>query len=336
MTGAQHLLHLDIQDRRRPSIAMLTAASPAPQDLDTSKAWRASFWNFVCVDYMVSYAAGQKTRLDTSDLKLWGAAGLTLLDTEGRIVPELLKHQRGCPRRKMTEDMACKTLLWLLLDALNYVASDKETAIPMQHMPQSPHGAEGPAPQTIWWARMKQLIEVWWDSKPESFQPCLRSSKPRLYRAERAIGASDNITVTSRNSPALETTFHELFYSTSMGATALLLYHFTNILLLLHRPASHEHFKSQGSAQRLKAYRQFSSQIEHHAQEICAIALGKPQEAVQAQLLQPLFLAGLCLETVEQQATLADLLMGVQKSTGCSTESRLMQLKEEWGWKQVV
>ncbi|KAH6983967.1 hypothetical protein EDB80DRAFT_591633 [Ilyonectria destructans] len=323
MSGAQHLLGLDFE--HNPTSSLRIPAPTMQSDLDTTKAWRASFWNFACVDYVVSYAAKSKTQLDIADKRLWQAAGLPMNTASDGCVPEsLVQSGDELSLCKMTETIACRSLIWIVLKTLNYVS----VFVAEQN--------------TDWltsaglscWDHIHQHLDIWYQSLPEGFQPCLTSSLQRYHtHAERS--SSSRSRTPQRELSAIKVPFPEIFYSNATGAATLLLYHFTRILLLLHKPPTHESFNPRNGIQRLSAYRQVSNQINRHAYEICSIALGRPQPAVQIQLFEPLNLAGRCLEENEQQVVVADLLVGLQITTGCSTEWRLTQLKKEWGWENV-
>lgn len=323
ISGAQHLLGLDFE--HNPASSLQTPTFAMQNGLDNTEAWRASFWNFACVDYVVSYASKSKTNLDISDRRLWQAAGLPMTSVSDDCVPESLAQTGGASSLcKMTETIACRSLIWIVLKTLNHVS----ILVAEQNMDFST-----PA-HPCSWDHIHQHLDIWYQSLPEGFQPCLTTSPPR-YRTHARRGSGSRSRTPQGDLSTIMVPFPEVFYSNATSAATLLLYHFTRILLLLYKPLTHETFNPRNEIQRLSAYREVSNQINQHARGICSIALGRPQPAVQIQLFEPLNLAGRCLEEREQQFVVADLLAGLQITTGCSTEWRLIQLKEEWGWENM-
>ena len=114
-----------------------------------------------------------------------------------------------------------------------------------------------------------------------------------------------------------------------MCAAALQLYHFAWILLLLNKPAAaHNDQRSVSSV--LRSYREVLEKAACHSREICGIALARPKGAVRVQMQQPLYLAGLCLDTPGDRKVVLDLLRDIEADTGCPTEFRVHQLLNEW------
>lgn len=331
MTGAHDLLQIDILHQ---------TCHPAPERgiIDTTEAWRASFWNFACVDYVVSFTEQTPTQLDTANPRIWKAAGLPIREVDGVYVPDALCSSDGDGSlEQMTETVACRTLIWIVLETLNFIAADKDRL-------QRRTGA-----RLKYWHHMRQLLEDWYTAFPDTFEPYMKVSQPQScpwidehvnYPDSTVPTASASIVSRSRSEIAPTTTqipFFEQFYSSPMSSTTILLYHFAQILLLLHQPLNNPDSHSRFITTQLAAYRQAATQIDVHAREICAIALGRPDPAVvRMHMLQPLYLAGLCLDGHEQRVVLAGLLAGIQRDTGCETEWRVMQLREEWGWEDAA
>ena len=83
---------------------------------------------------------------------------------------------------------------------------------------------------------------------------------------------------------------------------------------------------------RLRNYRQVSEEVDHHVREICGIALSKPPFAVRVQMVQALYLAGLCLEGNDEPQIIVSLLREIEVDLGWQAEYRVKDLKKEWGW----
>lgn len=319
MSGAQYLLDFDIKQLNDP------AANPKPLAGASSigtKAWQASFWNFACVDYVVSYTEQTFPRLDTDDLDVWNAAGLPLRQIGSEHLPASLCNDDTI---QMSETVACRTLIWIVLKALSIIAAEKHEAT----VPLTTSSKSGPRR----WDSVQQHLEDWAAIVPDTFDPCMRTAQPVSgYQAENSCGSTPNTNKSESLRPDT-TGWPELYFSNPMCATAVGLYHFVQILLLLHRPLERGSLEphSQFVNKRLNAYRQLSEQIEAHSREISAISRGRPGPAVRMHLVEPLHLAGLCTEQPEERLRVADLLLDTQKETGFSTEWSVAHLRAEWG-----
>ena len=106
-------------------------------------------------------------------------------------------------------------------------------------------------------------------------------------------------------------------------------YHMARILLLVNKPQESTAIRSTVTA-RLRSYRIIQEEVRYHSQEICAISLSSPPDAVRIQSLQPLFVAGQCLSEAVDRQTVRDLLKGIQNDLGWATEYRIRKLDEEW------
>ncbi|MBE3047548.1 hypothetical protein IMZ48_34555, partial [Candidatus Bathyarchaeota archaeon] len=286
----------------------------------TTKAWRASFWNLASFDYINSYARRDKPRLEFNDVRLWEASGLPMTRIDEQHIPRSLIRNHDFKER-MSEKMACRTLIWVVLKTLYFVfLNDQDSAGCVGNGVYHGHT------ESFHWHQIDQHLNDWYGALPNTFETCLRISNP----SQRSIDPMPQPPSPFATAPTATIPFPQLFYTSSMGATALLLYHFTRILVLLNKPPDDP--RRQTGVGRLQWHRRFSQQINHHAEEICGIAIGRPQPGVQIHLVQPLYLAGLCLDSDERKVVLADLLVGVQRRTGYSTEWRVIKLKEEWGW----
>jgi hypothetical protein len=101
-------------------------------------------------------------------------------------------------------------------------------------------------------------------------------------------------------------------------------YHFVCILLLLHKPVDQSSLVDQ-----LRSYRGLAKDIESHCLEICGIAAGRPSPAARVHIVQPLFLAGQCLEGPRERKAVAQLLRDIETDTGWPTEDLVKKLQQE-------
>lgn len=323
MAGAQRLLRLVL--RQRPASAPIDVYDARPSSgIGITKAWRASLWNLASFDYINSYARKVKPRLEFDDVHLWQAAGLPMVQVGGQHVPSSLIRIDGSSER-MTEVTACRTLVWVVLKALYYISDDQDSASAGFGDDVSYNHAAGPAH----WHQLDQHLKDWYAVLPTNFETCVRIAQIHRHPIDSArLSPASSFTT----APTARIPFPQLFYTSSMGATALLLYHFTRILILLNKPPDDYPGRHHTGIGRLQSHRQFSRLIDHHAEEICGIAIGRPQPDVQMHLVQPLYLAGLCLDSDERKIVLADLLIGLQRRSGYPTKWRVINLKEEWRW----
>lgn len=331
MKGAQYLLTLnpDVEARTCNMFnAMDTGSCPRIASvLAPTKAWQATFWNFAWVDYVVAYTRNSAPHLDTEDEAMWRAAGLPLCDYgDGRRMPEALRGAMVSPPRLMTEATACWALLWIVLQTLDHVASTEQADRGARARARAGglHQQQQHETGAAQWYGIRQHLATWTRALPVTFEPCVRIQAHGLRRPW----------ATDAEATARPADIPELFYSNAMCATAALLYHLAQMLLMLHAPdeAGFAAAAQATAARRLHARRQASAQAEAHAREVCAIALGQSTLAVRMHMAHPLHLAGLSLQAKEHRQLLLSLLMGIQRDTGYSTRWTVDQLRQEWGW----
>ena len=275
---------------------------------------RAAFWNFALEDIASAYAHQSSTTLDSNDTELFRAAGLDLDDASSIADAPLTTDQalstRSAPQR---EDTVAYTLIWLTMRAINLVAAQQRMqATSTLNTPGSP--ATVPDSETdssvvvSEWQQLHDSIDHWYLNLPMTFHPYASVPQGAHHEDE-------------------STEFSRILYSMPVSATALQLYHFVKILLILNRPLAIQ----TNPAKRLRAYRQASEESMFHARHICGIALGSPPASVQRHMLQPLHLAGLCFEADSDRKVVLDLLRSIEASVGCSTNHIIARLASEWG-----
>ncbi|EHK24546.1 uncharacterized protein TRIVIDRAFT_219998 [Trichoderma virens Gv29-8] len=326
MSGAQYLLTFNLKQ-----IFDSTEFNPrggASSGLQTRRAWQASFWNIVCIDWVTSYTGETPPRIDIENLELWKAAGLPMCVVNGIHLPvSLCNDETSGHQMQMTETMACRSLIWVILKTLAFVAAEKgSNKISDSISPDAGKTDRSSLHKIQSWDDISQHLDNWCAALPDTFEPCARIAQ----RYNNIPTPSDNMPPRSE----FQSAFQELFYANAMCATAAVLYHFVQLLLLLHKPLNQKYSESHAEfvAKRLNAYRQLSAQIEGHANEICAISLGRPDDPVRLHMVQPLYIAGLCFEAHEQRTALAQLLATIQRETGYSTAERVANLQQQWGW----
>ncbi|KXS94643.1 hypothetical protein AC578_2244 [Pseudocercospora eumusae] len=252
----------------------------------------ASFWNFARADYQAAYLNRQTTLLDTDDMALWNSCGLEV-QQDGSLYNSP-EHIKDDPRHcRVLAELVAHTLLWIVLRVMNYLASDENSTARQSQ-----------------WEQLSRQLDHWYGNLPATFQPVAQIRHPASGRTSRSQ-------------------LTEAFFSIDVCAASMQLYHFARILLLLHRPINVERSAFRN---RLKAYREVSTEAIRHAHEIVGIALGRPQPAIRVEMLLPLSTAGACLEENDERKVVLELLRAIEKDTGCATGLRCQELIQEWGW----
>ena len=157
-------------------------------------------------------------------------------------------------------------------------------------------------------------LDSWINAIPATFSPCTRIDNPQNSYMGTQL-------------PTMP--FPEVYFSIPACAASVQFYHFARILLLLDELQDNSQNQSSTSSC-LRHYREVSRKINSHCREICAIAVGRPPNSVRIHLPQPLFLAGQCLEDVEERKCVVELLREIERDIGWATEYRAKQLLAEW------
>ncbi|RFU75204.1 hypothetical protein TARUN_7038 [Trichoderma arundinaceum] len=123
----------------------------------------------------------------------------------------------------------------------------------------------------------------------------------------------------------LEPVFDEILFPTAVSAATLSYYHFACVLLLLAKPIDQSNPLIQ-----LKDYRERLMDIRDHCIKICGIAAARPGPAARIHSVQPLFLAGQCLEEPRERRAVIQLLQDVEADTGWPTTNHVRRLHQEW------
>ena len=236
----------------------------------------------------------QRTFLNTEDFEMWRSVGLRIQD-DFSLYDNPDKIRNDPLHCRQIAETVSHTLLWLVLRVMNYLASESDEITTLR-LPM--------------WLQLTRQLDEWYANLPQTFQPCAQIK----YPLQRRSGTHQTSHLT------------EVFFSMNVCAAALQLYHFARILLLHNKPCqSHDAI--------VRPY-QTSTEATKHAHQIVGIALGRPHPAVRVEMLLPLYIAGLCLEADEERKVLLELLRAIEQDTGCSTESRCVELMDRWGWSQ--
>lgn len=269
---------------------------------------QACFWNFAYFDYLASYANRRRTRIDPGNLGIFRSAGLQI-DDHGKI--QLQNFDTA--RRSQVEEIFSRSLIFLLLKLMNFIAEFKEMQqATMQSSTPPDISLDAPAPQssrlTATWHRLSQEVDNWRNALPDSFKPYISLQDPREL---------------SSSTPSI---FPELVFSTASHAATIAHYNFARIVLLLNRP----HDAQSTPRDRLLGYREVTKEVDGCIRTIGGISMGNPPAAVQAYMLQPLFVVGQCDDRPEARRKIVELMRGIRTELGWEIEYRVKQLHAVW------
>ncbi|CAL8575735.1 hypothetical protein XPA_001640 [Xanthoria parietina] len=298
---------------------------PSPRT-KPSQARKAIFWNFARQDLFAAFMHECRTRLDTDDVSMWKDAGL-LLDEHDLVVPSNTADVDLPEEDFMREDMSGNALIWLVSKMMNLIcASSDPNSSPGNNNNNNPNPTSaGPNPNlqddllSQSWHHLIHQMQTWFNGLPETFMPSA------IIPVVRPDGASSNLT--------------EVWLSIPVCTATTLLWHFSQILLLVHRPPHiipphrprHRRRAATAIADRITAYRTLQSEILYHSRQILGLCLARPDAAVRIFALHPLFVAGQCLTEVGERRVVVELLRGVERDLGWATGYRVRQLREQWG-----
>jgi hypothetical protein len=211
----------------------------------------------------------------------------------------------------LSEDLICNTIVWLMAKLVNFMAAcdARSTAgmgISWAGVPQS----------TILdhWQNLRNPFHVWQGGLPTTFDASAQTAP------SRAAGTLFDVDC--------ECLFTEVRYSTAMCASAMQMYHMSQILLV-NKP----HGSTQGGSTlfaRLNSYQPVVAACQKHSREIVGISLACSDDAVRIHSVQPLFTAGQYLSDSRERCVVLDLLRGIESELGLSSNYRVEQLEKQW------
>jgi len=312
-----------------PENLLLDNSPPLQRDLSQGR--KAVFWNFARQDMLSAFINNTSTRLDTSDLGIWKAAGLRLTPS-GYICPSNPAHPEYLPENAMPDDAVCNALIWLIMKLVNFISAGDEVPEAM-----SPLGLGVKQRELLqYWETLDEQLRMWFEGLPDSFH------------ATAALPAN------SRGG------LQEQWFPRPMCASAMQSYHFSRIQLLLNKPhltTATQYFPAKGFglsgevriplgsslAARHASYASILLKSRTHAKDIVAIGLGRSDEGTRIHSVQPLWTAGLVLggsaehgedvdeETEGWRRAIINQLRGIERDMGWASEYRVRNLLELWG-----
>ncbi|KAL8945911.1 MAG: hypothetical protein Q9183_007984 [Haloplaca sp. 2 TL-2023] len=287
-----------------PGLDSFSEAAPRRKPSQTRQ---AVFWNFARQDLFSAFVNECQTRLDTEDVTLWRDAGLQL-DENDLIATRNTADAGHDLDQIMREDILGNALIWLLSKLMNLICVTTSNDFDVN--PFHPNLSPPTLPER--WKRLNREMEAWNHSIPETFMP-------------------SSIIPTHPHG----TNLTEVWHSIPVCAATVLSWHFGQILMLTHKPEAVSPGRTTVAA-KLKSYRSLQTEIEYHSRQILGLCLARPEAAVRIHALQPLYLAGQCLNDDGERRVVLDLLRGIEEDLGWATDYRLQQLLQEWGWNDSL
>ena len=228
--------------------------------------------------------------------------------------------------------MSANALVWLSSKICNFIAmGEGYEPIPpgdrsrTAHVHLTPNYT--PQPQSALlhiWQRLDKELTAWFSGLPLSFKSPFRT-RPQgsmFEEHERESARTDK-----------KRTFEQVWFPQSWVAATMAHYHMARILLLLNKP--HESTARRSTlGTRFESMTAISEETVRHCYQIIGISLTTPDSAAFIHLTQPLFVAGHCLTNTRERLIVIDHLRAIQRNLGWSTDDRLQQLYEQWGWRQ--
>lgn len=250
-----------------------------------------------------------QTRRDAMELSNWCETGL-LLDCQGLVS----LRDSTVEHLPLREDAISNLLISILAKIVNYLAVGDSVDNVFPQDPSSPTSLLGFNQMTLLgnWQQLERELDEWSQELPDTFTPCARLPA-------------------NRNPDAV---FPEIWFSIPMCASTMQSYHMARILLLVNRPQEST-AKRATIYSRLHSYRYIDAEVRYHSQEICGIALSRPEPSSRIHMVQPLFVAGQCLDDIRERQVILELLRDVEKELGWATEYYVQQLLLQWSWTNI-
>lgn len=213
--------------------------------------------------------------------------------------------------------MKSNELTWLLGKISNHLTAG-DSIIPEDYtLPPNQRPYIGVTQELLHnrWEMLMSELDEWYDSLPATFIESARTK------------AQDNSDV--RQKLALET-FEQIWFDLPLCAATIQSYHQARILLLVNQPQHSTAVRSTVSA-RLRAYRHALKEALFHAREICGLNLANPTDSVRINSVQALFVAGQVFQGKREQDAVLEILAGIEKDLGWTTQYHVAKLIDEWG-----
>ncbi|OQD87465.1 hypothetical protein PENANT_c005G00356 [Penicillium antarcticum] len=275
------------------------------------------FWSLARQDLLCAFISETSTRLDLKDMRLWQNAGL-ITNEHGTLLPSTAISPLDVQNYSgIEEDMKANELTWLLGKIANHLIMGDTVTLEDFVLPREQRAYLGLNQQHLLdrWNLLMSELEQWYDCLPLTFTEAART---------RAEGSTD-----PRHKLSLEA-FEQIWFNLPLCAATIQSYHQARILLLVNQPQQSTAIQSTVSS-RLRAYRSALKQALFHAREICGINLANPTDPVRINSVQALFVAGQVFQGRREQDAVLEILAGIERDLGWTTQFHAAKLVDEWG-----
>ncbi|KAJ5329337.1 hypothetical protein N7452_009727 [Penicillium brevicompactum] len=280
------------------------------------------FWSLARQDLLCAFISETYTRLDLKDVRLWQNVGL-VTDEYGNLFPTPAASPFETQNSLgIEEDMKSNELTWLLGKIANHLTAG-DSIIPEDFiLPREERPDIGVTQELLYdrWEILMSELDKWYDCLPSTFTEAART---------RGQGNSHPV-----YNLAFET-FEQIWFDLPLCAATVQSYHQARILLLVNQPQLSTAIRSTVSA-RLRAYRHALKEALYHAREICGINLANPADPVRINSVQALFVAGQVFQGRREQDAVLEILTGIERDLGWTTQYHVAKLVDEWGRRDEI
>ncbi|CAG8225058.1 unnamed protein product [Penicillium salamii] len=280
------------------------------------------FWSLARQDLLCAFISETFTRLDLKDVRLWQNVGL-VTDEHGNLFPSPAASPFDTQNSLgIEEDMKSNELTWLLGKIANHLTAG-DSIVPEDFiLPREQRPYIGFTQELLndRWEILMSELDKWYDCLPSTFTEAARTM---------GQGSSD-----PGHKLALET-FEQIWFDLPLCAATVQSYHQARILLLVNQPQQSTAIRSTVSA-RLRAYRYALKEALYHAREICGINLANPTGPFRINSVQALFVAGQVFQGQREQDAVLEILAGIERDLGWTTQYHVAKLIDEWGKRDEI
>jgi hypothetical protein len=213
--------------------------------------------------------------------------------------------------------MFSNALVWIIMKILNFITSGDGLNPGDFESPPGHRARIGATQEDLLetWKILEVELQAWYCALPPNFTECVR----------RTLALSDLTLGLDGHTEAIDA----ILYTTPMCAVTVQTYHMARILLLMNKPQESTAIRSTVTA-RIKSYREISASALEHARAICGISVGGLPDAARTHTVQPLFVAGQCLDRPGERQLVIGLLWDIERDLGWATNYRVQDLFEQW------
>lgn len=123
----------------------------------------------------------------------------------------------------------------------------------------------------------------------------------------------------------------ETWFGSESGAISLGFYHMHKILLRVHQPQEPLSTEKQSSTDLLGTLNVLQKDLHYHAIQILGIFSGMTSSTVRKYMLQPIYVAGRCLTSINERRKAINFLDHIEDAYGPYVKYRKEDLCKEWG-----